>query len=138
MRYYYHIKCEIHHIIKSGGWKMNYRYGLLGFLSLIGLLGFITKDASYYPFFAFALFFEYFFVKTDEMFLEHMRKAASWAFYTSLFVTTVGVLYLAIFQQTVEGILLKGVGGGFASSLIVFSLATTFFEWKDHMGVTND
>ena len=59
---------------------MRYRYGLLGFLSLIGVVGLIIEEPAFYPFFAFVLFFEYFFIKPDEMFLENMRKAASWAF----------------------------------------------------------
>ena len=117
---------------------MKRRYGLLGFLSLIGLLGAVTGDRSYYPFFAFALFFEYFFVEADEMFLEHMRKAASWAFYTSLFVTTLGTACLVVLRRTMEGALLKGVGWGFAGAIIVFSFAATCFEWKDHIGAVND
>lgn len=69
---------------------MRYRYGLLGFLSLIGVVGLIIEEPAFYPFFAFVLFFEYFFIKPDEMFLENMRKAASWAFYVSLWITTAG------------------------------------------------
>ena len=52
---------------------MRYRYGLLGFLSLIGVVGLIIEEPAFYPFFAFVLFFEYFFIKPDEMFLENMR-----------------------------------------------------------------
>ena len=40
---------------------MRYRYGLLGFLSLIGVVGLIIEEPAFYPFFAFVLFFEYFF-----------------------------------------------------------------------------
>ena len=42
---------------------MRYRYGLLGFLSLIGVVGLIIEEPAFYPFFAFVLFFEYFFIK---------------------------------------------------------------------------
>ncbi len=59
---------------------MKCRYGFLGFFSLIGLLGFWTDNPMFFPFLGFALFFEYFFVETDEMFVQNMRKAAAWRF----------------------------------------------------------
>lgn len=117
---------------------MNRRYGLLGLLSLIGILGFINHNAAYYPFFAFALFFEYFFVKTDEMFIANMRKAASWAFYSNLAVTTAVTCYYAIIKQAADVALLKGIGLGFGISLMVFAFATVCFDWKDRRGISND
>lgn len=130
------MKCEIYHI--EGEFYMRYRYGLLGFLSLIGVVGLIIEEPAFYPFFAFVLFFEYFFIKPDEMFLENMRKAASWAFYVSLLVTTAGACCLALFGQTAEYALRQGIGWGFACSLIVFSCTATYFEWKDSTGASND
>ena len=53
---------------------MKRRYGLLGLLSAIGVLGAATGQASLCPFLAFALFFGCFFVTPDEMFVERMRK----------------------------------------------------------------
>ena len=117
---------------------MRYRYGLLSFLSLISVVGLIIEEPAFYPFFAFVLFFEYFFIKPDEMFLENMRKAASWAFYVSLLVTTAGTCCLALFGQTAEHALRQGIGWGFACSLIVFSCTATYFEWKDSTGASND
>ena len=38
---------------------MKYRYGLLGCISLIGLLGLVEKNPAFYPFLAFLLFFQY-------------------------------------------------------------------------------
>ena len=67
---------------------MKRRYGFLGFISLIGLLGLIEKNADFYPFLAFILFFQYLFVQPDEMFVENMRKAAAWAFYANLTAAT--------------------------------------------------
>lgn len=117
---------------------MKRRYGLLGFLSLIGVLGIITQNAAYYPFLAFVLFFEYLFVKTDEMFIENMRKAASWAFFVNLAVTTATTCYWTIIKQSSEEALLKGIGLGFGLSLMVFSFATAYFDWKDRRGISDD
>lgn len=117
---------------------MQRRYGFLGFFSLIGLLGFWTQNAIYFPFLAFALFFEYFFVKTDEMFVENMRKAAAWAFYSNLAITTLVTCYYALIKHNPDIALTKGIGLGFGIALTVFSFATVCFDWKDRRGVSND
>ena len=117
---------------------MKRRYGLLGLLSLIGISGIITHNSSLYPFLAFILFFEYFFVKPDEMFIENMRKAAAWAFYTNLAITTVITCYYTFAKQQPNIALLKGVGMGFGISLIVFSFTSAWFDWKDRRGISND
>ena len=44
-------------------------YGCIGFVSLLGFLG-LLGEPIFYSFFAFIVFFEYFAVKPDEMFLD--------------------------------------------------------------------
>lgn len=117
---------------------MQRRYGLIGFFSLIGLIGFYSHNPIYFPFLAFALFFEYFFVKTDEMFITNMRKAASWAFYANLAVTTLVTCYFAFVENKADIALTKGVGFGFGIAIMIFSFVTVWFDWKDRRGVSND
>lgn len=117
---------------------MKRRYGLLGLLSLIGILGIAIHDPSLYPFLAFALFFEYFFIKPDEMFIENMRKAAAWAFYANLAIATAITCYYIAIKQQSDIALLKGIGTGFGVSLIVFSFVSAWFDWKDRRGISND
>lgn len=117
---------------------MKRRYGLFGLLSLIGILGIAANRSSLYPFLAFALFFEYLFVKPDEMFIENMRKAAAWAFHANLAATTAITCYYIVMKQPSDIALLKGIGIGFGVSLIVFSFASAWFDWKDRRGISND
>ena len=117
---------------------MKRRYGFLGFFSLIGLLGFWTHNPMYFPFLGFALFFEYFFVKTDEMFIDNMRKAAAWAFFSNLTTATIVTCYYAIIKNNSDVALTKGIGLGFGVAIIVFFFVTTCFDWKDRRGVSND
>lgn len=117
---------------------MNRRYGFLGFFSLVGLLGFWTHDPMYFPFLGFLLFFEYFFVKTDEMFIDNMRKAAAWAFYADLAATTIFTCYYAMIKQNSGAALTKGIGLGFGVAIFVFCFVTACFDWKDRRGVSND
>ena len=51
-----------------------YLYGLMGLLSLLGFIGIFTEAKSFLAFFAFAVDFEYFFIKSDEMLEEYMNK----------------------------------------------------------------
>ena len=55
-------------------------YGMLGFLSLLGLVGVFTEERSFLAFFAFAVDFQYFFLKSDEMLEEQLARSASRAF----------------------------------------------------------
>ena len=105
---------------------MKYRYGLLGCISLIGLLGLVEENPAFYPFLAFLLFFQYLFVTPDEMFIANMRKAAAWAFYADLR------------SENLHQGLAAGMGMGFGLALIVFSFATTWFDWRERRGLTND
>ena len=61
-----------------------YLYGLMGLLSLLGFIGVFTEAKSFLGFFAFAVDFEYFFIKSDEMLEEYMNKSASRAFYCGM------------------------------------------------------
>ena len=61
-----------------------YLYGLMGLLSLLGFIGIFTEAKSFLAFFAFAVDFEYFFIKSDEMLEEYMNKSASRAFYCGM------------------------------------------------------
>ena len=51
-------------------------YGCIGFVSLLGVWGALAEEPLFYPFFAFLVFFEYFWVTPDEMFLDTMKKCA--------------------------------------------------------------
>ncbi len=42
-----------------------YLYGFMGLLSLLGFIGIFTEAKSFLAFFAFAVDFEYFFIKSD-------------------------------------------------------------------------
>ena len=61
--------------------RRRYLYGLMGFLSLLGLIGVFTPERSFLAFFAFAADFSYFFSRSDEMLEEYMNKSAALAFY---------------------------------------------------------
>ena len=69
-----------------------YLYGSLGLLSLLGFIGIFTEERGFLAFFAFAVDFEYFFIKSDEMLEEYMNRSASRAFYCGMIATAIVVL----------------------------------------------
>ena len=86
------------------------------------------KNADFYPFLAFILFFQYLFVQPDEMFVENMRKAAAWAFYANLTAATiVTICHAALRDGTLHSALAAGMGAGFGLALMIFAFATVWF-----------
>lgn len=116
---------------------MKNKYGLIGFISLLGFAGVFGGEPLFLSFFAFALFFEYFWVQPDEMFIETLRKCATYAFFTDLFVTTGATLafsYLKMSNNPLAG----GTALGFGISIAVFAFSTFIMELKERVGAKND
>ena len=57
--------------------KKQILYGMLGFLSLLGFAGVFTEARGFLGFFAFAVDFQYFFLKSDEMLEAQLARCAS-------------------------------------------------------------
>ena len=70
-------------------------YGWMGCLSLLGLIGIFSEEKLFLTFFAFAVDFEYFFMRSDEMLEEYMNRSAARGFYWGML--TVGLAALAGF-----------------------------------------
>ena len=98
---------------------MKRRYGLLGLLSLIGVLGLVSGNRVYL------------FVEADEMFTANLGRAAAWAFYLQLAATTGITLLAAGGGHPPETALLRGIGVGFGLALMGFALLAAWFEWRE-------
>ena len=116
---------------------MKNRYGCIGFVSLLGIWGLIGKEPLFLSFFAFILFFEYFWVTPDEMFVDTMKKCASWAFFANLFITTVITFGLSYFKIS-NNPLAAGTAVGFGISIAVFAFSAFVLEFKERVNAKND
>ena len=116
-----------------------YLYGAMGLFSLLGFIGIFTDEKVFLAFFAFAVDFEYFFIKSDEMLEEYMNKSASRAFYSGMIVTVL-VALIHFLTQTQNGneSLLTGFTYGWAISVIVYALSTAFYGFREKWGLRND
>ena len=71
------------------------------------------------------------------MFIENIRKATTWAFFTNITITILAILVMTVFKIRSNAI----VGGsilGFSTGIAVFCFSTLFLEWKEKRGIEND
>ena len=97
----------------------------------------ISDELLFLPFFAFIVFFEYFWVTPDEMFIDIIKKCASFAFFTNLFITTVITLALSYFNLS-SAPLTAGTALGFGISIAAFAISTFILETKERINAKDD
>ncbi len=114
-------------------------YGLMGLLSLLGFIGIFTEAKSFLAFFAFAVDFEYFFVKPDEMLEAYMNRSAARAFYCGMIATALVALvcFFAGLREEKDA-LLTGFASGWAVSVVVHALSTAYYGFKEKWGLEHD
>ena len=116
-----------------------YLYGSMGLLSFLGFIGIFTEEKGFLAFFAFAIDFEYLFMKSDEMMEEYMNKSASRAFYCGMIMTAITALFSCFFQsQTGHEALAAGFATGWAVSVMVYAFSTAFYGLKESWGLRDD
>lgn len=119
--------------------QKRYLYGLTGLLSLLGFIGIFTGEKSFLAFFAFAVDFEYFFIKSDEMLDEYMNKSASYAFYCGMITTAITVLAnFFILGKTGNEALLSGFAFGWVASVIVHALFAAYYGFQEQWVMEDD
>ncbi|MBC2575273.1 DUF3796 domain-containing protein [Peptostreptococcus canis] len=114
-------------------------YSSLGLLSLFGFLGFITTNKFFFAFFAFAIYFKYFFIQPDEMMEKYMNKSAAYAFYLGcLSLLPVTIICFFILEKNIANSLIIAFAVNWIISIIVYSLLTSYYEYKESKGLEND
>ena len=119
--------------------RRRYLYGLMGFLSLLGLIGVFTPERSFLAFFAFAADFSYFFSRSDEMLEEYMNKSAALAFYWGMAaVAAVTLVQFFDLRQAGNHALLYGFSAGWAVAVVIHAGAVTYYGFRERCGLSHD
>lgn len=116
---------------------MKNKYGLIGFLSLLGFWGLYSGDNIFLSFFTFIIFFQYFWIIPDELFIETLRKCAASAFFVNIAITTVSTFLLSYFEIS-SNPFAAGTSLGFGIAIAIFTFSTFIFEWKQRRGAKDD
>lgn len=116
---------------------MRNKYGIIGFVSILGIWGIYQNEPIFLSFLAFIVFFEYFFIEPDELFIVNMRKAATWGFFTNIVITSLATLVMSVFKIS-SNALAGGATLGFSIGIAVFCFSTSFLEWKEKRGIKDD
>ena len=111
-------------------------YGMLGVLSLLGLVGVFTEARSFLAFFAFAVDFQYFFLKSGEMLEEQLTRSASRGFVAGMLVMAAAVLGTLLLGRTSpEEALLTGCAAGWAAAVVVYALTAAWYGFRENWGL---
>ena len=99
-------------------------YGLIGLLSLLGFVGVFTGERYFLGFFAFAVDFQYFFTRADEMQEGQILRSAARGFFAGMGVAAAGtLLLLALGGGTTEALYLSS-GLGWGVGVAVYALSS--------------
>lgn len=111
------------------------KHNLLGYLSLIGLfgfLGFFTEHNALYIFFGFFGYAYYFKVIPDEMFKEHVRKASAASFFLVLTALTIIIVLTSVTRNM--NFVYWGSFSTYILANLSFATIHTIYEIKEHSG----
>ena len=114
-------------------------YGCMGIISLLGFIGVFTDERQFLSFFAFAVNFEYLFVKSDEMIIDYLNKSAAFAFYCgTIIMAVVTLVYYLCIDQNGSVALIKGLALGWAGSIFINAILVASYSIKEKLGAVND
>ena len=114
-------------------------YGLTGLLSLLGFIGIFTEARSFLAFFVFAVDFQYFFLKSDEMLEEQLARSAARAFVAGMLTmgaVTLGSLLTGRFAPSRA--MAAGCIAGWAAAVIVYALSSACCGFREKWGLEGD
>lgn len=112
--------------------------GLLSLMALPAVLWFVTGARSYLAFLIFLIFIPYFGIKPDEFFLEHVKVAALWAFFTEMIVVTLVILIGTLLSGPSANITTLAVKCGFLTAYISFTAVLSVREWHELKGLDHE
>ena len=119
---------------------MKHRINYLGFLSLLALiavLGWRTGNKGLYGFFGFAYYFRYYWVIPDEFFRLNVQKAATFAFMSEM-IMLVPFMFVCSYVFCSAKAVPVSFALSFAVTVLAFTTALVYLEWRERKGAEND
>ena len=112
--------------------------GLLSLMALPAVLYFSTNDRSYLHFLIFLIFLPYFGLKADECFLDHVKRAAMYAFFAEMIVFSLLFLIFTLASGPSANLIDAVTRISFLLAYCIFAASLTIFEWRELKGVREE
>ena len=110
-------------------------YGMLGMLSLLGFVGIFTEERGFLGFFAFAVDFQYFFVKSDEMLEEQLTRSAALGFVAGMLTMAAVTAGTLLSGWTPGRAMAAGCAAGWGGAVLVHALASVWSGFRENWGL---
>lgn len=109
------------------------KLGFMSLLALLGLFGIFSDNKGFLGFFGFLYYVRYFTVIPDELFKQYVRRSASIGFFTGTGTTALAIAFLVLAEDVITST--AAFAAGFVVSVIAFTIALIYSEYKDQQGV---
>ena len=110
--------------------KLKYLFGATGFIALLGFIGVFSDEKAFLAFFAFAVDFQYFFVRDDEMWNTYMCRSAARAF-------CCGMITMALFSF-ISYALVGGLAAGWAAAVACNAVLVAIYNFSAGRALKED
>ena len=106
-------------------------YGLIGLLSLLGFVGGFTPERAFLGFFAFAVDFQYFFIRADEMETGRIQRSAALGFFAGMTVSVAAALGCLLLGDSSKEGLYPAFAMGWGVAVAVYALSGFWWSCKE-------
>ena len=106
-------------------------YGLIGLLSLLGFVGVFTPERAFLGFVAFAVDFQYFFIRADEMETGRIQRSAALGFFAGMTVSVAAALGCLLLGDSSKEGLYPAFAMGWGVAVAVYALSGFWWSCKE-------
>lgn len=110
--------------------KLKYLFGATGFIALLGFIGVLSSEKAFLAFFAFAVDFQYFFVRDDEMWNLYMCRSAARAFCCGMITMALFSFISFILGKGSTYALVGGLAAGWAAAVTSNAVLVAIYNFS--------
>lgn len=118
--------------------KLKYLFGATGFIALLGFIGVFSEEKAFLAFFAFAVDFQYFFVRDDEMWNTYMCRSAARAFCCGMITMALFSFISFLMGKDSAYALAGGLAAGWAAAVACNAVLVAIYNFSAGRALKED
>lgn len=118
--------------------KLKYLFGCTGFISLLGFIGIFSSEHVFLAFFAFAVDFQYFFIREDEMWNLYMCRSAAKAFCLGMIIMAIFSLFTFVVERDPASALVGGMAAGWSAAVACNALLVAIYNFSADRAISKN